>query len=105
MKVRINGETKEMRALWYDDGVINFLDQRKIPDSIEIFQARNYRDVAFAIKEMVVRGAPAIGVSAAYGIAQAKEQRLNIREVAEILSSTRPTAYDLFFAINYMLET
>ena len=104
MKVQFNDEIKDIRALWYEDGIIKFLDQRKIPEKVEIFNALNYNDVAFAIKEMVVRGAPAIGVSAAYGIAQAYIQKKDLKKVAEVLSSTRPTAHDLFYAINYMQE-
>jgi len=104
MKVQFNDEIKDIRALWYEDGIIKFLDQRKIPEKVEIFNALNYNDVAFAIKEMVVRGAPAIGVSAAYGIAQAYIQKKDLKKVAEVLSSTRPTAHDLFYAIKYMQE-
>ncbi|MEM0298638.1 MAG: S-methyl-5-thioribose-1-phosphate isomerase [Thermoplasmata archaeon] len=104
MKVNFNGKIEDLRALWFEDGLVKFLDQRKIPEKIEIFVAKDYRDIAFAIKEMVVRGAPAIGVSAAYGIAQAYLQKRDIDEVSKVLSSTRPTAYDLFYAINYMKE-
>lgn len=105
MKVIINGQTKELRALWYENGIIKFIDQRKIPEKFEIFEARDFNDVAFAIKDMVVRGAPAIGVSAAYGIAQAMIQGKDIKKVSQVLGSTRPTAYDLFYAINYMNES
>ncbi|MGC8672652.1 MAG: S-methyl-5-thioribose-1-phosphate isomerase [Thermoplasmata archaeon] len=104
MKVHFNDGIKDIRALWYEDGIIKFLDQRKIPEKVEIFNAMDYNDVAFAIKEMVVRGAPAIGVSAAYGMAQAYTQKKDLKKVAEALSSTRPTAHDLFYAIKYMQE-
>ncbi|MGC9204008.1 MAG: S-methyl-5-thioribose-1-phosphate isomerase [Thermoplasmata archaeon] len=104
MKVTVNGETREMRALWMEGEIIKFIDQRVLPERIEIFQAMDYNDVAFAIKDMVVRGAPAIGVSAAYGIAQAYMQGRDLKRVADILSKTRPTAYDLFYAIRYMMD-
>jgi len=104
MKVIIDGKTLEMRALWMEDDKIKFIDQRKLPEKIEIFEAKNYNDVAFAIKDMVVRGAPAIGVSAAYGIAQAYMQRKDLKTVADVLSKTRPTAYDLFYAIEFMMR-
>ena len=81
MKVNFNGKIEDLRALWFEDGLVKFLDQRKIPEKIEIFVAKDYMDIAFAIKEMVVRGAPAIGVSAAYGIAQAYLQKRDIYEV------------------------
>ncbi len=104
MKVHFNDGIKDIRALWYENGIIKFLDQRKIPEKVEIFNAMDYNDVAFAIREMVVRGAPAIGVSAAYGMAQAYNQKKDLKKVAEVLSSTRPTAHDLFYAIKYMQE-
>ncbi len=104
MKVEIDGHIKDLRALWFEDGIIKFLDQRKIPEKVEIFNAKDYNDVAFAIKDMVVRGAPAIGVSAAYGIAQAVLQGKDIKKVSEVLKLTRPTAHDLFFAVDYMLK-
>lgn len=102
MKVEIDGKIREMRALWFENGIVKFLDQRKIPESVEIFEARDYNDVAFAIKDMVVRGAPAIGVSAAYGMAQAFLQKKDMKKVSEVLAATRPTAHDLFYAIKYM---
>jgi S-methyl-5-thioribose-1-phosphate isomerase len=89
------------RALWYDGNVIKFIDQRKLPYSFEIFTARTVDDVAYAIKEMVVRGAPAIGAAAVYGMALGqKEMQLS----AELLRSTRPTAHDLFYAVEYMVH-
>ncbi len=92
---------KEGRALWLDDGEVIFIDQRKLPYSIEYFKAKTVEDVAFAIKDMVVRGAPAIGAAAVYGMALGKD---NVEKSAKILGSTRPTAYDLFYAIAYMKE-
>lgn len=94
----VNG--KEMRSLWYEDDCLKLIDQRKLPAKFEIFVAKNEEDVAYAIKEMVVRGAPAIGCAAAYGIAMAK----NKEKAAELISNTRPTAHDLFHAIDYMLK-
>ncbi|MGC8663181.1 MAG: S-methyl-5-thioribose-1-phosphate isomerase [Thermoplasmata archaeon] len=102
MKIEIEGQIQEMRAIWFDNGIIKMIDQRKIPEKVEIFNANDYNEVAYAIKEMVVRGAPAIGVTAAYGMAQAYIQNKNMKEVSEILASTRPTANDLFFAIKHM---
>ncbi len=104
MLVEIDGKVQDIRVIWYRDGIVEMLDQRKIPEKVEIFQARDYRDIAFAIKDMVVRGAPAIGVTAAYGMAQAKIQGKDMDEVFNTLKNTRPTAYDLFYALSYIKE-
>jgi len=94
-------EGKDCRALWFENGVIKFIDQRKLPFKIEIFTAKTVDDCAFAIKEMVVRGAPAIGAAAVYGMVLGKK---NIERAKKILSNTRPTAHDLFYAIDYMIK-
>ena len=92
-------EGKEYRALWYENNNVKFIDQRKLPYKFEVYTAKTVDDIAFAIKDMVVRGAPAIGAAAAYGMVLG-EKKLN--ETANKLRKTRPTAYDLFYAINYM---
>jgi translation initiation factor eIF-2B subunit alpha/methylthioribose-1-phosphate isomerase len=94
-------EGKDRRALWLKETVVNFIDQRKLPYKLEIFTAKTVDEVAFAIEDMVVRGAPAIGAAAVYAMAIGKD---NVKKTAEILGSTRPTAYDLFYAISYMKE-
>jgi S-methyl-5-thioribose-1-phosphate isomerase len=100
MKVR----GREMRAVWWEDGVIRFLDQRHLPHALEIGAARTVDDVARAIEQMAVRGAPAIGVFAAYGMALAARQAASLAagarpaalEAAEArLLATRPTAVNL----------
>jgi methylthioribose-1-phosphate isomerase len=95
---------------WADRGVV-MLDQRRLPAE-EIFHTySDYREVAKAIKEMVIRGAPAIGVAAAMGAAigvqnsSAKsldELRTEFDEICVTLAKTRPTAVDLFWAIERM---
>ncbi len=102
MRIMLNGEIREMRAVWFEDGMVKLIDQRKLPANIEIFEARDYQKVAYAIKEMVVRGAPAIGITAAYGMAQAWLQKRDIDKVYQTLQNTRPTAHDLFYALNLM---
>jgi len=97
--MKINGEDK--KALWFEKNKIVFIDQRKLPYKIEYFTAKTVEECAFAIKDMVVRGAPAIGAAAVYGMVLGKE---NLERTAEILRKTRPTAYDLFYAIDYMLN-
>jgi methylthioribose-1-phosphate isomerase len=95
--MKIQGEHK--KALWSDGSMVYFIDQRKLPYTIEIFTAKTVEDISFAIKDMVVRGAPAIGAAAVYGMAIGEK---NLEKTSEILRSTRPTAYDLFYAITYM---
>ena len=94
-------EGKEYRALWFENGVVKFIDQRKLPYKFEIFTAKTVDDIAFAIKEMVVRGAPAIGAAAVYGIVLGEKK---LDETAGKLRITRPTANDLFYAIDYMIN-
>jgi S-methyl-5-thioribose-1-phosphate isomerase len=100
VKVITKEGTKDIWALWYEAGIVKFIDQRALPEKLEFFNAKDYRDVAFAIKDMVVRGAPAIGAAGALGMAQAYEQRRDMKEVAQVLGATRPTANDLFFGIS-----
>lgn len=102
MRVNVDGEVKHLFAVWYEDDTVKLIDQRKLPEKIEVFDAKNSDDIAYAIKEMVVRGAPAIGVTAAYGLAMAKIKGEIMDGVVEKYSKTRPTAFDLFKAIAYM---
>ncbi len=102
MKVNIDGELKHLFAVWYENDVVKLIDQRKLPEKIEVFEAKNSDDIAYAIKDMVVRGAPAIGVTAAFGLAMAKKNKEDLEEAVKKIGMTRPTAFDLFKAINYM---
>jgi S-methyl-5-thioribose-1-phosphate isomerase len=105
MKVKINDEIKDYPAVWYEDGVVKFIDQRLLPKEFTIFEAKTFQDVAEAISTMIVRGAPAIGVAAAYGMALAAAQpETSLTDAAEHLHRTRPTAYDLDFALKYMMD-
>ena len=96
---------KSYRTVWMKADVIYAIDQTKLPESFEIISLNNVQEVADAIKDMIVRGAPAIGALGAYGLAQAAMQatRLDqktLRKVMEFLLSTRPTAYDLTHALD-----
>jgi methylthioribose-1-phosphate isomerase len=95
---------------WTDRGVV-MLDQRLLPAQEVHYTYRDYREVAKAIRDMVIRGAPAIGVAAAMGVAlgvlhssaQSPQQlRAEFTEICETLAKTRPTAVDLFWAIERM---
>ncbi|MCA1609039.1 MAG: S-methyl-5-thioribose-1-phosphate isomerase, partial [Acidobacteria bacterium] len=96
-----------------DDGV-RMLDQRRLPNEEKWLLLRSYTDVAAAIRDMVVRGAPAIGVSAAYGVALGANQFVgtNVDDlgdeldfICEVIGKTRPTAVNLFWAIDRMKRT
>jgi methylthioribose-1-phosphate isomerase len=89
------------------------LDQRLLPGEEKYLMLRSYEDVAEAIKKMVVRGAPAIGVSAAMGLALGASQSVgmsveDLRDdfdyMCQVMSQTRPTAVNLFWAIERMRE-
>ena len=98
---------------WTDEGV-KMLDQRLLPTEEKWLMLKTYGEVADGIKDMVVRGAPAIGVSAAYGIALGVKQFVgtNIDDledeldyICEVTGKTRPTAVNLFWAIDRMKRT
>ncbi|CAB3287820.1 Putative methylthioribose-1-phosphate isomerase [Methanocaldococcus lauensis] len=97
---------KDLRPIIWDDDKkeLILIDQRKLPNELEYFICKNYKDVAYAIKDMVVRGAPAIGVSAAYGLALAEIRGDDIYKAYNILKNTRPTAVNLFWALDRCLK-
>jgi len=95
---------------WTDRGVV-MLDQRKLPAEEISYTYTDYREVAKAIREMVIRGAPAIGVAAAMGVALGvqksaaktiEELKAELVVICEALAKTRPTAVDLFWALERM---
>ncbi|QQS33060.1 MAG: S-methyl-5-thioribose-1-phosphate isomerase [Acidobacteriota bacterium] len=95
---------------WSDEGVL-MLDQRLLPTEEVWLTLRTYNEVAAGIKDMVVRGAPAIGVSAAYGVALAAKTFVGtdiadledeIEFASDVIGKTRPTAVNLFWAIDRM---
>lgn len=95
---------------WTDRGVV-MLDQRRLPAEETSYTYVDYREVAKAIHDMVIRGAPAIGVAAAMGVALGVQKstapsvaalKLEFTEISETLGRTRPTAVDLFWALERM---
>ncbi len=97
---------------WTNEGV-RFLDQRKLPTEENYVTCRTYEEVAEAIRNMTVRGAPAIGVAAAMGVAlgvrdsqagHMSELRREFSQICDTLAGTRPTAVNLFWAIRRMTE-
>jgi len=91
-----------LSPLEYHSGVLRLLDQRLLPAEEVWRDYRDYQSVAEAIRDMVVRGAPAIGCAAAYGVALGARQGAPFDEVAAALAATRPTAVNLFWAIERM---
>jgi len=96
---------------WEKDHVL-LIDQTKLPDKLAYARCRNYAEVAEAIKKMVVRGAPAIGVTAAFGLALAaqasrakklEELMTDLETAFKVLRSTRPTAVNLFWALERVM--
>src|SRR3989454_118879 len=95
---------------WTEEGV-RMVDQRRLPAEEAYVTCRDYREVADAIRSMVIRGAPAIGVAAAMGgalgvknprAATPAELRADFENIAETISKPRPTAVNLFWAVKRM---
>ena len=95
---------------WTPEGVV-MIDQRRLPGELVRHTYTDYRDVAKAIRDMVIRGAPAIGVAAAMGVAlgvqrseavSADQLRAEFPAICETIRQTRPTAVDLFWALERM---
>ncbi len=96
---------------WTADNVLELIDQRLLPFEIHYARCRNAIETASAITDMVVRGAPAIGCAAAFGLAlegarvetlSRSERELRLSEASATLRSSRPTAVNLFWALDRM---
>lgn len=95
----------------WKDGMVRMLDQTRLPLEVAYFDCKTYHDVARGIKDLIIRGAPAIGVAAAMGVALGAQQ-INTREFSEFyagvekigehIGGTRPTAVNLFWALERM---
>src|SRR5688572_14520923 len=97
---------------WKDDAVV-MIDQRKLPASEVYVSCSTAQEVAKAIKTMVIRGAPAIGVAAAMGVALGmrrskatgtKQFATEFQKLCDLMAATRPTAVNLFWAIDRMKQ-
>ena len=102
----------ELRTIYWRDGTVYILDQEALPFELKYLACRSYTEVADAIKTMKVRGAPAIGVAAAYGMALAvyhskaktfKELYEDALKAYNTLRKTRPTAINLFWALERIM--
>ena len=107
----------EIRPIRWADGRLQLLDQTKLPAEEAIVEVDDYRGAAAAIREMRVRGAPAIGVTAAYAVAMAARElasdsksadgdsfRSELTEAAALIRSARPTAVNLHWAVQRMMD-
>ena len=104
-----------VQAVKWESGKLVLLDQRYLPDKVEHVTCGDFREISRAIADMVVRGAPAIGIAGGYGIAsaarEAMESRLSpseavslIQQAASVLTSSRPTAVNLKWAVDRVLN-
>jgi methylthioribose-1-phosphate isomerase len=105
---RVNLHSTSIRTVEWRAGSVRMIDQRLLPDHEVIRVYRTHRGVAAAIRNMVIRGAPAIGVAAAMGVAlglkgfSGRRAREQFEKVAAVLRAARPTAVNLAWAIDRM---
>ena len=100
MKVLAADGARDVRAVWFENGCLKLIDQRKLPLALEIVETKDWRRATEMIRDMTVRGAPAIGITAAYAMAMALCAGEDPATAAMHVKSARPTAYDLFYAVD-----
>jgi methylthioribose-1-phosphate isomerase len=102
-----------MRTVWWEEGKVILINQKKLPEEVVYVECEDYHRVAESIKTLEIRGAPAIGVAAAMALALAAYKsnatsrqalRKELTEAAEVIKATRPTARNLFWAVERMLR-
>jgi len=94
-----------MKTMFWENNELVLIDQTKLPDELVYYHCKNYKDVIYAIKTMKVRGAPAIGVAAAFGMALAELAGEDLEKAAEEIKAARPTAVNLFWAVDRVLKS
>jgi S-methyl-5-thioribose-1-phosphate isomerase len=100
----VDGTPRDLRTVWLEGDAVRMIDQRALPSEVKILELREVEDVARAIEGMAIRGAPAIGGAAAYGLALAEIRGMDLDRAAARLRRTRPTGHDLFAAIERVLR-
>ena len=110
-----NSSNQIYPVIWHQQkNCVVLIDQTRLPEEYIVVEIDRYEDMAQAIKNMIVRGAPAIGVAAAYGMylgareINTSDRAIFLQElntIAQVLQETRPTAVNLFWAISRMLKT
>ncbi len=102
-----------MRTVFWEDGKVRMIDQRRLPGALEVVSYDGHRQVAKAIRDMVVRGAPAIGAAAAFGLAMAAQESphaqraelvADLESAALTLKEARPTAVNLSWALDRVIS-
>lgn len=115
MQVKLRGRTRNYRTVTFDqqNNVVELIDQRLLPHAFKIYHSKDYRKTSRAIRDMVVRGAGAIGATAAYGLAQGLQRfrgadvsrfLAHAEKVFAILKEARPTAVDPVNAMKDVLK-
>ena len=94
-----------MKTLEWEDNKLKLIDQTKLPDELTYVWCEDYRDVIVAIRDMIVRGAPAIGVTAGFGMALADIEGVDLDKAAREIKAARPTAVNLFWAVDRVLDS
>jgi methylthioribose-1-phosphate isomerase len=92
------------KTLEWRENALRLIDQRELPHALSYFDCCETDDFVFAIKELIVRGAPAIGIAAAYAIALAAKRGEDIQKAADLLKASRPTAVNLAWAVDRMIK-
>ncbi|MFH1409431.1 MAG: S-methyl-5-thioribose-1-phosphate isomerase [Nanoarchaeota archaeon] len=100
--MRVNGIPH--RTIWEKDSTIQVIDQRHLPHDFVIEDLNTFNDAIIAIKDMHIRGAPLIGIAAAYGMYLAAKEGIELKKAAELLKATRPTAINLAWAVDEQLR-
>ena len=94
-----------MKTIEWEENKLKLIDQTKLPDELTYVYCENYHEVIVAIRDMVVRGAPAIGVAAAFGMALAYLNDDDLDKAADEIKAARPTAINLFWAVDRVLNS
>ena len=102
MKATVDGKKCDIRAVWFENGKVRMIDQRELPAQIVLVDFDDYLDIAEAIRNMTTRGAPSIGATAAYAMCMAALKDCDLDKAAKDIKAARPTANDLFYAVDYM---
>jgi len=94
-----------MKTIEWEENKLKLIDQTKLPDELTYVYCENYHEVIVAIRDMIVRGAPAIGVAAAFGMALAYLNDDDLDKAADEIKAARPTAINLFWAVDRVLNS
>lgn len=103
-----------MRTIFWEDNSVKMIDQRRLPNALEILTCRTHAEIAQAVKDMAIRGAPAIGAAAAFGLALAAQESKaqspaallsDLEAASALLRAARPTAVNLAWALDRILRS